>query len=98
MQEHLDTLTIRVGDMESSLQEAKRVQSEHMKQTAAHMVQTKRTEENTQELLETFNALKGAWKVLNFVGLLAKPVAAIMSFGAAWWWLRDHIKDIIRWL
>lgn len=39
--------------------------------------QSNRIEENTQELLSTFNALKGAWVVLNFIGKLAKPLAVI---------------------
>jgi hypothetical protein len=38
---------------------------------------SKRIEDNTAELLSTFNALKGAWVVLNFIGKCAKPLAAI---------------------
>lgn len=35
------------------------------------------------DLLDFFNAMKGAFKVLNWVGKVAKPVAAIVSLGAA---------------
>jgi hypothetical protein len=40
---------------------------------------SKRIEDNTQELLTTFNALKGAWTVLNFIGKLAKPLAVLAA-------------------
>ena len=35
------------------------------------------------ELLEFFNAMKGAFKVLNWVGKVAKPLAAIVMLGGA---------------
>lgn len=35
------------------------------------------------DLLEFFNAMRGAFKVLNWVGKVAKPVAAIISVGGA---------------
>lgn len=35
------------------------------------------------DLLDFFNAMRGAFKVLNWVGKVAKPVAAIVSLGAA---------------
>lgn len=35
------------------------------------------------DLLDFFAAMKGAFKVLNWVGKAAKPVAAIVSLGAA---------------
>ena len=35
------------------------------------------------DLLDFFNAMRGAFKVLNWVGKVAKPVAAIISLGAA---------------
>lgn len=47
--------------------------------------QSQRIESNTQELLETFNALKGAWKVLNAIGKLAKPLGVIGAFCAAFY-------------
>lgn len=35
------------------------------------------------ELLEFFTAMKGAFKVLNWVGKVAKPLAAIVMLGGA---------------
>ena len=36
-----------------------------------------------QDLLEFFEAMRGAFKVLNWLGKLAKPTAAIVGLGAA---------------
>lgn len=44
---------------------------------------TKRTSEDTTEMLEFFRDMKGAFKVFNMVGKLAKPLAAIIGLGAA---------------
>ncbi|WKL16647.1 hypothetical protein QYQ99_03575 [Comamonas testosteroni] len=35
------------------------------------------------EMLEFFSAMKGAFKVLNWVGKVAKPLAAIVMLGGA---------------
>ena len=44
---------------------------------------TDRIDTNTQELLEVFGAFKGAWKVLDVIGKLAKPVSFIVAFFSA---------------
>lgn len=44
---------------------------------------TKKSCEDTGEMLEFFRAMKGAFKVLNWIGKLAKPLAAIVALGAA---------------
>lgn len=36
-----------------------------------------------QDLLEFFEAMRGAFKVLNWLGKLAKPTAAIVGLGAS---------------
>lgn len=36
-----------------------------------------------QDLLDFFEAMRGAFKVLNWLGKLAKPTAAIVGLGAA---------------
>ena len=36
-----------------------------------------------QDLLEFFEAMRGAFKVLNWLGRLAKPTAAIVGLGAS---------------
>lgn len=50
-----------------------------------HEVRQELQERNQQmaELLEFFTAMKGAFKVLNWVGKVAKPLAAIVMLGGA---------------
>ena len=38
---------------------------------------------STAELVELFTAMKGALKVLNWIGSLARPMAYIVAFGSA---------------
>lgn len=45
---------------------------------------TKRVDTNTTELVDIMNSWKGAIKVLEFLGKLAKPLAAITTFFAVW--------------
>lgn len=44
---------------------------------------TKQVCDDTGEMLEFFRDMKGAFKVFNMVGKLAKPLAAILALGAA---------------
>ena len=45
------------------------------------------------ELIETFNSLKGFWKVLEFVGKAAKPLAWTAGLGALGTaWYHDILK------
>jgi hypothetical protein len=44
---------------------------------------TNRVEANTAELVAAFGALQGAMRVLEMIGRLAKPVAAIVGLVAA---------------
>lgn len=44
---------------------------------------TRRTESNTAEIVEILEAWKGAFKVLAWVGKLAKPMGAIIGLGVA---------------
>lgn len=53
---------------------------------------TKRTEENTSELIDILHSLKGAFRVLTWVGGLAKPVGAIVSLGLALWGVLQAFK------
>lgn len=50
---------------------------------AANTKATKAIAENTSELVEFFAAMKGAFKVLNWLGKIAKPVAAIVGLCTA---------------
>lgn len=44
---------------------------------------TKNVETNTSDLVEAFSNLKGAFKVLNWIGKMAKPLGYIVAFLAA---------------
>lgn len=41
------------------------------------------TRQDLSDLLEFFNAMRGAFKVLNWLGKLAKPMAYIVMLGSA---------------
>ena len=53
---------------------------EEIKASAA---MTRQACEDTGEMLEFFRAMKGAFKVFDWIGKLAKPLAAIVALGAA---------------
>lgn len=42
---------------------------------------TRRTESNTSELIDILNSFKSAFKVLTWIGSLAKPISAIIGVG-----------------
>lgn len=42
---------------------------------------TSRVEKNTQEIVEAFNSAKGAFRALEFIGKLAKPIAFVLGLG-----------------
>lgn len=44
---------------------------------------TKRIETNTSDMVEFLGAMKGAFKVFNWIGKLAKPMGAIIGLGVA---------------
>jgi hypothetical protein len=45
---------------------------------------TKRVENNTRAIVDAFESWQGAMKVLDFIGRMAKPLAAIVALIAAW--------------
>ncbi len=51
---------------------------------------------NTAELVEMFQAMKGALKVLNWIGSWAKPLAYVIGLGTAalgfWTAIKGHLK------
>lgn len=65
MERRLERGDKRMGQIEAGLKEACETSS--------------RVERNTGELVETFQSLKGGFKVLEWVGRLAKPLAAIFA-------------------
>lgn len=52
-------------------------------QIKANSALTKKSCDDTGEMLEFFRDMKGAFKVFNMIGKLAKPLAAIVALGAA---------------
>lgn len=70
------TITERLDDGD-----ARMTRIEH--DLAINTVATRETADNTSELVSILNALKGAFRVLEFVGKLAKPLGYIISLGAA---------------
>lgn len=56
-----------------------------------HAEQLNRIEKNTSDLIETFQAFQGAWKVLNWIGKAAKPLALISAALGGFWYGKDHI-------
>jgi len=50
---------------------------------AANTQATKETAASTSELVAILNALKGAFRVLEFIGKLAKPLGYIVALAAA---------------
>jgi hypothetical protein len=78
MQEQLVALTNRIEALETA--------------HGSHLEQTNSIKADTTELLETFNALKGAWTVLNAIGKLAKPLTFIATLYGAWWAFKNGTK------
>lgn len=50
---------------------------------SANTAATARVETNTSDLVDLFVSFKGAFKVLNWIGKLAKPLGAIVGLGVA---------------
>jgi len=57
---------------------------------------TKRVETNTSDLVDLFISFKGAFKVLEGLGKIAKPVAAVVGLGAALLSLWAAFKGIFK--
>jgi hypothetical protein len=69
MNKRLDDGDSRMGRIEDGL--------------AANTEATKRIETNTSDLVEAFENLKGAFKVLNWIGKFARPLGYIATAVAA---------------
>ena len=49
---------------------------------------------DTGEIVEAFGAMKGAFKVLGWIGAFARPVAGIVALAAALWGLWSAVRGI----
>lgn len=54
---------------------------------------TERIESSTNEIVDFFTSMKGAFKVFNWIGKLAKPLGSIIALCTALWaaWLAFRI-------
>jgi hypothetical protein len=53
-------------------------------------------EQKTSDLVETFEALKGLWKIMQWLASFVKIVGSLSVFGVSIWWLKDHVKDLFK--
>lgn len=63
-----------------------RIEADLANNTKATQENTKATQEvskNTADLVELIKALKGMFKVLDWLGRMAKPIASILALGTA---------------
>ena len=70
------TITERLDDGDARMTRIER-------DLAANTAATRETADNTSELVDIFNAFKGAMKVLEYFGKLAKPLSYILKAGLA---------------
>lgn len=52
---------------------------------AENTIATRRIDASTQDIVEFFESMKGAFKVLNWIGKLARPVSAVVGLCLALW-------------
>ena len=65
-------------------------------QLDANTESTRRTESNTSELIDILNSFKSAFKVLSWIGNLAKPISAIVGLGLGLWGVIQAAKTGIN--
>ncbi len=87
--ERITALEIAVKEHDGRLEEGGAVIKQIKDDLASNTASTKRVESSTDEIVDFFNSVKGAFKVLNWIGKLAKPLGAIIAFCVALWtaWL-----------
>jgi hypothetical protein len=51
-----------------------------------------RIDRNTEGLVDAFNAMQGAFKVLGWIAWIAKPILAIAAFLAGYSYIVDYMK------
>lgn len=81
------TMEQRLDEMETDVRERFQAGSDRMdaieKKLDANSEATARVEANTKELVEFFNSVQGAFRVLEALGKLAKPLAYITMLAGA---------------
>lgn len=56
----------------------------------------KNLEDKTKDIISAFESAKGAFKVLEFIGMLAKPVFWLMSVSATCYGAFTYLKTVIK--
>jgi len=51
-----------------------------------------RIDRNTEGLVDAFNAMHGAFKVLGWISWIAKPILAVAAFLAGYSYIVDYLK------
>lgn len=74
--DRMDTMDGRITDLKDQLQSNEEL-------LAANTAATNQINANTKELVEAFESWKGAMQVLEWIGRIAKPVAAIIGVVSA---------------
>ena len=83
---------MHISDMAAKLDHLEKRMDSADKERATLITQNKTIVDNTSELLMTFNALKGAWVVLNAIGKLAKPLTFIAAIFGAFYAVKTGIS------
>lgn len=66
----------RLSNSEQQMEDLRKRVQENTEITSTLLAQT-------QEMVAFYSAMKGAFKVLNVIGAVAKPISAIFAMGAA---------------
>ncbi|EJE53777.1 hypothetical protein PMI14_01328 [Acidovorax sp. CF316] len=72
-----------VGDVRADLAAVRRDLEANTKATQATAQATQELGKSTADLVDFLQALKGMFKVLDWLGRMAKPIASILALGSA---------------
>lgn len=81
--ERIAVLEMIIQEHETRLETIKEVEQNIAADLASNTESTRAVEASTQEIVEFFNSVSGAFKVLHWIGKLAMPIGAIISLGLA---------------
>lgn len=75
----------RLQAVEARLQNGDVAINQIKKDLAENTEATRRIDANTREMVEFFESMRGAFKVLNWIGALARPIGAVVMLGTGLW-------------
>lgn len=94
--QRLDEGDARMGRIEGDVGDVRADIAAVRKDLETNTKATQAVATNTAELVEMFQAMKGALKVLNWIGSWAKPLAYVIGLGTAalgfWTAIKGHLK------